>query len=377
MSQQPPRVAVVGTGTAGSMALWALARRGVPAVGFDTYAPGHDRGAAGGESRIFRTAYKEGAAYVPLLQRAYELWLELERTASVPLLTLSGGLTLGASDDPDVRTVIDCAEKFGLDHEILDPAEAARRYPEHRVREGEVAVLDRAAGVLRPEPAVLAAATTAEQLGATVRRYSPVRAVTPHTDHVVVRTDSGEETFDHVVLAPGGWATAQDLLGYVQLEAHQITTCWFPAREPERYALSRMPIVIRCGTPGFSCFPAVDGVSIKVSIHHAERPHVPTPDDLPRSAPDDVLHAARDTVRALMPGLHPDPIRIGTYADCFTPDHHGLVGHLPGQPNMTVLGGFSGHGFKLSPAIGEVAAELVLDGGTTREIAHLDPSRFC
>lgn len=376
MSQETPRIAVVGTGTAGSMALWALARRGVPAVGFDTYAPGHDRGAAGGESRIFRTAYKEGPAYVPLLQRAHELWRELEGTTSVPLLTLSGGLTIGAGDNPDVRTVIECAEKFDLDHEVLDPKEAGRRYPEHPVREGEVAVLDRAAGVLRPEPAVLAAATTAERLGATVRRYTPVRTVTPEADRVVVRTDDAEETFDHVVLAPGGWATVSGLLGYVPLEAHQITTCWFPAREPARYALSRMPIVIRCGTPGFSCFPAVDRVSVKVSVHHADRPHVRTPDDLPRSAPDDVLHIARETVRELMPGLHPDPIRIGTYADCFTPDHHGLVGPLPGHGNVTVLGGFSGHGFKLSPAIGEVAADLVLGGATTHQIAHLDPSRF-
>lgn len=377
MSEETPRIAVVGTGTAGSMALWALARRGVPAVGFDAYAPGHDRGAAGGESRIFRTAYKEGPAYVPLLQRAHELWRELERTASVPLLTLSGGLTIGAADDPDVRTVIECAEKFDLDHEVLGPDEAARRYPEHPVRDGEVAVLDQVAGVLRPEPAVLAAATTAERLGATVRRYSPVHAVTPRDDGVAVRTDDGEDTFDHVVLAPGAWAPTHALLGYVPLEAHQITTCWFPAREPERYALDRMPIVIRCGAPGFSCFPAVDGVSIKVSVHHGERPRIRTPDYLPRSAGADILQAARDTVRELMPGLHPDPIRIGTYADCFTPDHHGLVGPLPNHRNVTVLGGFSGHGFKLSPAIGEVAAQLVLDGAAAHEVAHLDPSRFC
>lgn len=377
MSNQPPRIAVIGAGTAGSMALWALARRGVMAVGFDTYAPGHDRGAAGGESRIFRTAYKEGSAYVPMLRRAYELWRELERAAPAPLLTLSGGLTIGSAEHPDVRTVIDCAQQYDLDHEVLDPKTAARRFPEHPVRDGEVAVLDREAGVLRPEPAVLAAATAAEGLGATVRRYSPVRSVTPHTDGVTIRTDETEEIYDHVVLAPGGWAMVQNLLGHFPLETHQITTCWFPAREPARYAPDRMPIVIRSGMPGYSCFPAIDGVAVKVSIHHTERPRVRTPDDLPRSAPDDVLQAARETVREFLPGLHPEPVRIGTYADCFTPDQHGMVGSLPGQPNVSVLGGFSGHGFKLAPAIGEVAAELVLDGTSTQQITHLDPSRLC
>lgn len=377
MSEQSQRVAVVGSGTTGSMGLWALARRGVSATGFDTFAPGHDRGAAGGESRIFRTAYKEGPEYVPLLQRAYELWRELERTAPVPLLTLSGGLTIGATTHPDVRTVIACAEKFDLEHEILDSTELSRRYPEYPVHDGEVAVLDRSAGVLAPEPAVLTAAMRAEELGATIRRYCPVRSITPHARGITIRTDETKENFDHVVLSPGGWATTQELLDYVPLEAHQITTFWFPAREPTRYTPDRMPIMIRCGTPGFSCFPAVDGVSVKMSITQAERPRVGTPDQLPRSAPTDALHTARETVGELLPGLHPNPIRIGTYADCFTPDHHGMVGAIPGHSNLTVLSGFSGHGFKLAPAIGEVAADLVLDGKSTQQIAHLDPSRFC
>src|SRR5690606_8216391 len=131
---------------------------------------------------------------------------------------MSGGLTVGSEDHPDVRAVRACAEEHGLDHEVLDPTEAGRRFPEHRVREGEVAVLDHAAGVLRPEPAVLTAALLAERCGATIRRYDPVESVTPDGDGVVVRSRDRETRVDHVVIAPGPWARDQALLSFVPFE---------------------------------------------------------------------------------------------------------------------------------------------------------------
>lgn len=370
------KVAVVGTGTAGAMTLWQLAIRGVDVVGFDRYAPGHDRGAAGGETRIFRTAYREGAEYVPLLQRSQQLWRELEADADTSLLTMSGGLTLGPADHPDVRAVLACAERFELDHEVLEPAEAGRRFPEHPLRPGEVAVLDHAAGVLRPEPAVLAAATTAERHGAKVHRYDPVERIVPTGHGVEVLSRSGRHDFDHVVLAPGPWVRDVDLLDFVAFEVHQITTCWFPLRDPRGYRADDRPIAIRSGDIAYSCFPAVDGRSVKVSIHHVARPRIEGAESLPRSAPADLFDAARSAVSALLPELHPEPVRVGTYADAFSPDRHGLVGRHPAHEDVTVLAGFSGHGFKYSPVLGEIAADLVTEGTTQRGIDHLDPARF-
>ncbi|WP_345404417.1 FAD-dependent oxidoreductase [Nonomuraea salmonea] len=171
-------VAVVGTGAVGSMALWRLAARGIPATGFDTYAPGHDRGASGGETRIFRTAYKEGPQYVPLLHEARALWTELEQAAGTRLLTPVGGVTVGPRDHPAVDAVLAAARAHDLPVEVLTGKDAAERVPEHPLRDGEVMVADRDAGYLRPEPAVVAAAATAERAGATIRRYTPRRAGT-------------------------------------------------------------------------------------------------------------------------------------------------------------------------------------------------------
>ena len=124
-------VAVIGTGSIGSMTLWQLARAGVDAIGFEQFAPGHDQAAAGGESRIFRTAYLEGPQYVPLLTRARELWRELEEESGFDLLTLNGGLMIGHRDSETMTNVLASARDFDLPHRVLDAAEMRREYPQH------------------------------------------------------------------------------------------------------------------------------------------------------------------------------------------------------------------------------------------------------
>src|SRR5690625_6959119 len=89
------KVAVIGLGTMGSMALWQLVKEGVDVTGFEQFGIGHDRSAVGGESRIFRTAYLEGPEYVPLLCRSYELWRDLEKETNQQLLSLVGNFTIG------------------------------------------------------------------------------------------------------------------------------------------------------------------------------------------------------------------------------------------------------------------------------------------
>ena len=71
-------VAIVGLGAAGSATAWQLATRGVRVIGLDRFTPPHPFGSSHGYGRIIREAYAEGPAYVPLVQRAFTLWDELE-----------------------------------------------------------------------------------------------------------------------------------------------------------------------------------------------------------------------------------------------------------------------------------------------------------
>lgn len=375
------RVGIVGAGTIGTMAAWRLAAHGAEVLAFDHYSPGHDRGAAGGESRIFRTAYMEGRGYVPALQRAKGLWRRLEEESGHSLLQMCGGLTIGPPEHPSVRELREGALEHGLEHSVLTPAEAAEAFPQHPLRSDDIAVLDPEAGVIRPDIALLAAAGRAEELGARIHRYTPVERVERRGDRWTIHTGGQRHDVDRVVLAPGPWSPGADgpastLLAAFGMVAKQLTLHWFPARDPESLTPEHNPVAIRVGETGYSCFPVMDGISVKVSAHSAPRPELDSPRGLARSSTAEFLGITREIVQRHLPGLHPDPNRVATYADAFTPDGHAVLGPVPGEPGLIVAAGFSGHGFKLSPMFGEAIAGLALHGRTEHDITHLDPARL-
>ncbi|MBK0870152.1 N-methyl-L-tryptophan oxidase [Saccharopolyspora sp. HNM0986] len=371
-----PRVAVVGTGVIGAMTAWRLARRGADVIALDALSPGHDRGASAGESRIFRTLYKEGSGYVPLLQRSGALWRELELSTGTRLLTMCGGLTIGPREHADVRAVRRCAEEHDLDHEVLDTAAARQRFAQHRIDDDEIMVFDPAAGVLRPEPAVQAALHAAGLAGASILPYHRVDDVAETARGWRITSGATHFDVDHVVFAPGPWARQLDPLSTLPVEIRLITAYWFATRDTAAHRPDRLPIAIRRHRDaGFSCFPVLDGVGIKIIPHHLGWPVLHDPAALPRSAEPEYARAASEAARRLLPGVVPHPVRIGTYAEGFTPDEHALLGPLPGHRNATVMTGFSGHGFKLAPVFGELGAELALGEPASHDITALDPGR--
>src|SRR5699024_7560568 len=131
-------VGIIGLGTMGSMAAWQLAKQGVSVIGFEQFGIGHDRSAAGGESRIFRTAYKESPKYVPLLQKAYELWRQLENESGDKLLNLTKGLTIADSDSDYISNILKSINQFNLEHQILNQEQAKQIYPQHKLRPDDI-----------------------------------------------------------------------------------------------------------------------------------------------------------------------------------------------------------------------------------------------
>src|SRR5258705_9728138 len=113
-----PDVIVVGLGTMGVAAAYELAGRGARVVGLDRFTPPHDRGAHAGGSRIIRMAYMEGAEYVPLVARSYELWRELEAITGESLMTDTGGLMMGLASADPVAGALATARAHPLPHKL-------------------------------------------------------------------------------------------------------------------------------------------------------------------------------------------------------------------------------------------------------------------
>lgn len=370
-------VAVIGGGIIGTMAAWQLSKNGHRVTVYDQWNTPNDRGASAGESRIFRTVYKEGGEYVPILQQSKELWDELQASQNMSVLEMCGGLTIGHPSEPDVKAVIDCAEQFGLDYRVLDAREMATKYPQYHLDQEEVGVYDPLAGVFRPELGVLAAREEGKKLGAVYRPYTRVLNIRPISGRVMVDTAEDVSGFDKVVLATGPWANELSGLNHETLHPKRLFAAWFPAHDVLMHQPRRMPISIRRhAAGGFSCFPVLDGRAVKILPHHLPWPDLRQPDDLPRFIEPEIVRAAEHTVARLMPGLDPTAVRVSTWTEGFTVDGAPFVGPAASDDRIILAVGMSGQGFKFSPMVGSIVSDFVSNGTSSSAISVMNSQRF-
>ena len=370
-------VLVVGLGAMGSMALWRLARRGARVVGFDRFEPPHALGSSHGESRIIRTAYYEGPGYVPLVREAFGLWRELEAESGDTILTMTGALMIGSPSSDVVAGALASAKEHGLEHEVLDGTQVGRRFARHRLVDDEVAVYEEAAGFVRPEAGITAALGRARALGAGIVTGLPVEHVEPIAGGVQVRAAGRTWRGRHAVVCAGAWNSAGLVDGLdMKLEVTRQCMVWFRPRTPALHSPEAAPVFVHDigGSPalfGYG-FPSVDGETVKVGVSARTAPQ--NPDTIDRAINKADLDTAAGYVRTALPDLDPTPVRAVVCLQENSPDRHFVVGAV--APGITVLAGFSGHGFKFAPVIGDIAADLALEGTTSRSIEPFSPQRF-
>lgn len=368
-------VCVVGLGAVGSQAVLQLARRGLRVVGIDRFRPPHALGSSHGATRVIREAYFEHPLYVPLVQRSYELWAGLERDAGRALLRPTGGLMLGPPDGPIVAGSLASAREHGLSHELLTAAQVRSRFPAFRVPDGEVGVLEPRAGVLDCEACVEAALALARGAGADLRLDLRVRGWESGGDAVLVRTELGAVEADRVILAVGAWVG--ELAGplAVPLQPSRQPLVWLaPAARAELFTPGRFPVFIwELGHDELVYgFPDL-GEGVKVARHGGGEPT--TADTVDRT-----LRATDvDWLRSRLAGRLPDaagPLR--GHAVCLyttSPDGHPVLDRHPRDPRVLVASPCSGHGFKFTPAVGEILADLVMDRPARFDLAPFGLAR--
>src|SRR6266511_1909648 len=264
-------VVVVGLGAMGSHALWRLAERGVRAIGVEQFTPGHDRGSSHGESRIIRTAYSEGAGYVPLVLHAWRLWDELEARSGQRLLERCGGLMLGSPSSPWVRGATESAKDHGLRYELLSGSELRERFPQHRVDDDDtVGFFEAAAGVVRPERGVVEAVRAARAAGAEVLEGETVLGIVPDGDRPAVQLSGRTLVARHVVVAAGAWVPRLVPGLDLRLRVVRRVQAWFETPSLEAFSPKSFPVFLRHQPGGeaawYGC-PSLDGATVKVGLH--------------------------------------------------------------------------------------------------------------
>jgi sarcosine oxidase len=372
---------VVGLGAHGAAATYELARHGAAVLGVDRHTPPHDLGSTHGRSRIIREAYFEHPLYVPLVQRAFELWTELEELTGATLYRPTGGLMVGPADGALVRGALESARTHRLEHELLDADGIRRRFPGLLPDPDHVGVLEPRAGVLHPEMCVRSLLTLARGHGADVHTGSGVRAwrIDDASGDVVIETTSGTVRAPHAVFAP--WlpkllAAGPEPLS-LQLTVERQLSHWFaPAPGVHAFRAELCPLALWEYEPDrfFYTFPDT-GHGVKAGVHHGG--DIVDPDHVDRTPSSGEEAQVRGLLDRFMPGSAHTTLdaRVCLYTN--TPDSHFVLDAHPAFPQVLLVSACSGHGFKFASAMGEAVAERLLEGGSRFDLGPFRVDRLC
>lgn len=369
---------VLGLGAMGSAAAYHLASRGARTLGIEQFASPHDQGSSHGGSRMIRQAYFESPDYIPLVLRAYERWRRLEADSGARLLHITGGLTLGPPDGTLVPRTVAAATEHSIPFESLDAADVRRRFPAITPLPGDFAVLEPNAGYLLPEECIRAHLQLAARAGAELHFEEKVLQWSSSSGRVVVRTARDSFEASHLILTAGPWAS-EILRVKLPLRVTRQVMAWFaPRGGVAPFAPDLFPVFLmeNAGDVPSYGFPAVDGHAggMKAAIHGSDE--ICTPATVDRAIRVADIDRIRRLLTPRIPALDGDLLRAQTCLYTTTPDENFILGAHPRAENCTIACGFSGHGFKFAPVVGEVLADLATTGRTAHPIGLFDPGRF-
>jgi len=379
-------VIVLGLGAMGSSAVYQLAKRGSNVLGLDQFSPPHTKGSTHGETRITRLAIGEGEEYVDFAVRSHEIWREIERETGKALLFSVGGLIISSPDSKSSShvpgfflTTLDVAKKKNIVHEELDAAALRTRFPQFRIDDSERGYFEPEAGYLSPEECIRTQLDLAKKYGASIQTNEKVTEFRSDGPEVTVKTESGTYIGKRLVITAGPWLP--ELIGPPysgHLKVYRQVLYWFDIRKEagDMFAPGRFPVFI-WNLPdkqyGIYGFPAVDGPDGGVKIATEQLEETTTPETVDREvSAHEIARMYENFVAPYFPDLTGRcPKAPVTCMYTATEGARFLIDWHPEHRNVFVVSPCSGHGFKHSPAIGEVVAQTVLG-----EQSKLDISNF-
>ncbi|MDZ4829888.1 MAG: N-methyl-L-tryptophan oxidase [Phycisphaerae bacterium] len=376
---------VLGCGAMGAAACMHLARqsaaRGARVLGIEQFRCGHARGSSHGHSRVIRQAYFEHPDYVPLLRRSYELFRALERDSGESLLVPCGALFGGRADSEVVRGSELAARSYDIPHEMLDASRLRRRFPQFALPDDHVALWEPGAGFVRPEATTRAHIRLAVAAGARILEDACVIAWHSTDSGFRVETSRGAFSCARLVVTAGAWTSSLVRSVAAHLRVTRQPVAWFECEDVDRAAHSspQLPIWLVDQHDGTSVYgipphPTLDGPSgMKVALHG--KGTVSNPTTVERGPIAEEIALIRDAVTRVLPRAARSVSGSSTCMYTNSPDGHFII-DVDATTGAIVACGFSGHGFKFAPVVGEAIADLAIAGATSLPIGFLASSRL-
>jgi sarcosine oxidase len=358
----------------GSAALYHLARRGRRVLGLERFEVPNEQGSSHGLTRIIRLAHFEHSSYVLLVRRAYELWRELEAEVGEQLLHVTGAIDAGGElFEGSLRS---CLE-LDLRHEVLDGKALADRFPGYRLPDDLPVVLQPDGGFLLPERCVAAHARAAAGQGAEIRTGERVLGWGEQGDAIVVRTERETVAADRLVLTAGAWSQEVARLPAGLVGASRQSLVWFAPLRPELFAPERFPVFnLEIDGEHVYGFPVFGVPGVKIGRYDRDTATVADPDHMARAVEPSDEARLRPLLERYLPDAAGPVLDVRICPFDPSPDEDFILDVHPETERAVVAAGFSGRGFKFCSVIGEILADLALEGETRHDIGRLSLGRF-
>lgn len=362
-------VIVVGVGGMGSAVVYELARRGRRVLALEQHSIPNDLGASHGVNRMIRLAYAEDPRYIPMLRRAYQLWRELEKTGSAPsnsrLLFITGGVDAGPEDSWVVQGSLRSCADHNLKHELLTAAELHKRFLGFNFPKNFVAVYQPDAGFVLSEQSIVAHVSLALALGAEIHAGEQVIDWKVTKGMVTVRTDRESYRANRLVVTAGPWAgqVIKELGGVVKPERQVLL--WVQPKRPELFQMESFPVFYMQDEGGdkFYGLPIYGIQGFKFGKYNHLHEQV-DPNTMDRECHPKDERVLRQAIGKYFPDADGPTIAMKTCLFSNTADENFILDLHPDYPQVLIAAGFSGHGYKFCPVVGEIMADLALEGGS-------------
>lgn len=367
---------VIGVGGMGSSTLYNLAKRGRRVLGLEQFDIPHAEGSSHGVNRIIRLAYYEHPSYVPLLRRAYELWSEIESVTGEQLLYKTGSIDTAPSGHEVFEGSLESCLLHDIPHRVLNHAQINEEFPGYQLPPGHMGLLQGDGGFVLSERSIVAYANAAMSTGAEIHAREVVSGWEPDQGGVRVFTDRGEYTAERLVITAGAWTSGMvPILDDLAVPERQVLA-WLQPIDGSLYTPEVFPVFNAYFDEGrYYGFPVYGIPGFKVGrYHHLEE--VIDPDFAIKTVNSEDEAVLRSAVERYFPKANGTTMTLKTCMFTNTPDEHFIVDLLPANPQVAVAAGFSGHGFKFASVIGEILADLAINGETEHNIDLLKIDRF-
>lgn len=374
---------IVGGGSMGAATAYFLSKRGQKVLLLEQFDFVHDLGAHGGQSRLIRKAYFEHPDYVPLLLRAYDNWADLETETGEKVYFETGILYFGEPNDTLLNDIKLSARLHDLRLENWDLADAKNKYPMFDgVPDDWESLFEPEAGFLLVEKCVRLYLKQALKYGATLKAQEKVLSWSADTEGGEITTSKTQYTARKIIFTAGAWTSnllkdiglplkvTRQILGWVKPEKWaDFTLGNFPC-----WGISDRENVLYYGMPILDEQDSSGAIGLKLGRHlHGV---VVNPDEVDRTINEDDEASFKQGLQKYMPQADGDILAVKTCLYTNTPDENFIIDRHPTHPNVIMACGFSGHGFKFASVVGEVLADLALNGKTEQPIEFLSLKRL-